>query len=110
MLKFCVKFTLGAFGPVGSVPSVSHSSAGLPNIPNPPPRTASVPLNGSAIDTSQVVNSSHSASPQYPTRTFSQHPPNLQLAPTNSSNQQMENNFHSASRVEVNNLSGKTAI
>ena len=103
MLKFCVKFTLGAFVPV---PSRSHSSVGLPNIPNPPPRTASVPLNGSAVDTSQVVNNSHSASQQFPMSTFSQHPPNPNLAPTN----QVEGNFHSVSRVEVNNLSGKTAI
>ena len=108
MLKYFVKFTLGAFVPV---PSRSHSSARLPNIPNPPPRTASVPLNGSAVDTSQVVNNSHSASQQFPIRTFSQHPPNPQLPPTN----QVEGNFPSAStsensRLEVNNVSGKTII
>ena len=104
MLKYFVKFTLGAFVPV---PSRSHSSARLPNIPNPPPRTASVPLNGSAVDTSQVVNNSHSASQQFPMSTFSQHPPNPNLPPTN---HQVEGNFHSASRVKVNILSGKTAI
>ena len=50
MLKFCVKFTLGAFGPVRSVPSVSHSSAGVSYFSNPSTRTASVPLNISSAD------------------------------------------------------------